>query len=100
MSNVLVDWIIGCKETCLCAALFSPESKNKIDEIIKEQGLERVKTEVMLVLEKVSRKSDDEVQVAAQILLKLKEGNQQWNDMGLLLGFQKKNNLWLGLPFK
>ena len=68
---------LGCKETCLCAALFSPESKNKIDEIIKEQGVERVKTEVMLVLEKVSRKSDDEVQVAAQSLLKLKEGNQQ-----------------------
>ena len=68
---------LGCKETCLCAALFSPESKNKIDEIIKEQGLERVKTEVMLVFEKVSKKSDDEVQVAAQILLKLKEGNQQ-----------------------
>ena len=68
---------LGCKDNCLFADLFSPEAKEIIAEIINEQGREMVKTEVKLMLEKLCSKTDDEVQVAAQILLELKQGDQQ-----------------------
>ena len=68
---------LGCKDTCLYADLFSPEAKEIIFEIINEQGVEMVETEVKLMLEKLCRKTDDEVQVAAQIFLELKQGDQQ-----------------------
>ena len=60
---------LGCKDTCLFADLFSPEGKERIVEIINEQGMEMVETEVKLMLEKLCRKTDDEVQVSTQILL-------------------------------
>ena len=65
---------LGCKDTCLFLDLFSPEAKERIVEIINEQGTEMVKTEVKLMLEKLCRKTDDEVQVAVQIFLELKKG--------------------------
>ena len=68
---------LGCKETSFWAALFSPESKNKIVEIINEQGMEMVKTAVKLMLEKLSRKTDAEEKLAAQILLDLNQEDQQ-----------------------
>ena len=68
---------LGCKDNCLFADLFSPEAKEIIAEIINEQGREMVKTEVKLMLEKLCSKTDDEVQVTAQILLELKQGDQQ-----------------------
>ena len=68
---------LGCKDNCLFADLFSPEAKEIIAEIINEQGREMVKTEVKLMLEKLCSKTADEVQVAAQILLELKQGDQQ-----------------------
>ena len=68
---------LGCKETSFWAALFSPESKNKIVEIINEQGMEMVKTAVKLMLEKLSKKTDAEEKLAAQILLDLNQEDQQ-----------------------
>ena len=43
---------LGCKDTCLFADLFSPEGKIIILEIINQQGMEMVETEVKLMLEK------------------------------------------------
>nr|POE45010.1 hypothetical protein CFP56_61401 [Quercus suber] len=54
---------LGCSDTCLFADLFSPEAKEIIFEIINEQGVEMVETEVKLMLEKLRRKTDDEAQV-------------------------------------
>ena len=37
---------LGCNDTCFFAALFSPEEKDKIVEIINELGMEMVETEM------------------------------------------------------
>ena len=67
---------LGCKDNCLFADLFSHEAKEIIVKIKNEPGMEMVKTEVKLMLEKLRRKTDDEEKLAAQILLDLNQGDQ------------------------
>ena len=68
---------LGCNDTCFFAALFSPEEKDKIVEIINELGMEMVETEMKLMLEKLFTKAD-ELREVAQIMLELKnKGDQQ-----------------------
>ena len=63
---------LGCKDTCLLAGLFSPEAKEIIVKIINEQGMEWLEAELKPKLEKLSRETGDEVQVA-QIMLDLEK---------------------------
>ena len=74
--GLIERWYV-CRDTCLLADLFPPGAKEIIVEIINEQGMEMVKTEVKLMLEKLSKKTDDEEKLAAQILLDLNQGDQQ-----------------------
>ena len=74
--GLIERWYV-CRDTCLFADLFPPGAKEIIVEIINEQGMEMVKTEVKLMLEKLSKKTDDEEKLAAQILLDLNQGDQQ-----------------------
>ena len=74
--GLIERWYV-CRDTCLFADLFPPRAKETIVEIINEQGMEMVKAEVKLMLEKLCRKTDDEAQEAAQTLLELKKGDQK-----------------------
>ena len=66
---------LGCKDNCLFADLFSPKAKEIIVEIINEQGMEWVETEVKPKLEKLWREINEEL--VAQIMLDLKNNCDQ-----------------------
>ena len=66
---------LGCKDNCLFADLFSPGAKEIIVEIINEQGMEWVETEVKPKLEKLWREINEEL--VAQIMLDLKNNCDQ-----------------------
>ena len=62
---------LGCKGTSLFAVLSSPEAEEIIVKIKNELGMQWLVAELKPKLEKLSRESGDEVQVA-QIMLDLK----------------------------